>query len=165
MKKMKKIIVVILLGISCIPVYSRQRKSKKSGRQANEIISVELYHTACFGRCPEYKIEVNKDGVATFTGVRFIPDSGVYAKKIGKAKAASIIGNFETYMVDTCKDRFESRAQDLLGIILTIKYAGKTKIIQNSNLGPHRLRELNLSIDNLTTDNLDKTWHAVTTSK
>jgi hypothetical protein len=160
---MKKIILATLLVVIAFSAIAKRHKHKTKGQPANEIVSVALRHTACFGRCPDYIVEVNKDGMATYTGVRFTHDSGLFRKNIGKAKAMEIINKFNTYMADTCKDRYEQRIEDLPGLTLTIKYNTKTKMIQNANLGPIGLRTIAGSIDSLTRDKVDNTWHAVTT--
>ncbi len=163
---MKKLTFVILLLAIVSNSFAKQGIHKK-GAAGKKINCVEIYHTACFGRCPQYKLEVNKNGMATYTGMRFTPDSGKYTKKIGIKKAQEIISAFTTARVDTCQDRYESRIQDAPGVVLTIKYNKGEKSIYNANYGPAMLHELWTSMDNIleqkVIDNelqpLDKSWH------
>lgn len=158
---MKKLTVVLLLVFSCVIVYGKQHKKKKKQKNTNDIVSIESYHTACFGRCPVYKIAIDQDGICTYTGIMFVKDSGVYKKSIGKAKATELFARFSAYKVDTCADRYETRMQDLPGNVLTIKYKTKTKMIQNTNFGPIPLRYLHASVDSLCAGKLDNTWNIV----
>jgi hypothetical protein len=139
---MRKLTAVILLLMCCISADAKQSKHKKAKKVSNEIISVEVYHTACFGRCPIYKVDVNKDGIATYTGMRFTEDSGVYQKKIGARKAQALLNEFAKYRIDTCKDHYESLIQDVPGIVLTIRYKGRNKVINDAHFAPQGVLRL-----------------------
>ncbi len=145
-------------------------QTKKTISGTGNINSVSIYHTACFGRCAEYKVEVNKDGTATYTGIRFVPDSGIYTKNIGKKAAQEILASFSRYNWDTFPDRYESMVQDLPGLIMDVKYGKKTKSIQNAHFGPRTLRALTRKLDHVIERNLDgsggiqpidKTWRKI----
>jgi len=142
---MKKIILFILSSIICFSAVAKHHKKKL--KATNDIISVAVRHTACYGRCPNYTVEINKSGLVIFTGKQFIADTGIFEKNIDPAKAMEVISQFNTYRVDTCKDSYINRATDLPGIILTIKYNNSTKVISNANAGPYFLTTLGGLID------------------
>ena len=119
-----------------------------------------MHRTACFGRCPDYMIEINNSGVVTYTAIRFCEDTGVFKKDIGASKAREIIDQFTTYKVDTCKDIYESRIQDVPGMVMTIKYKTTTKIIRDANFGPFFLQRLAEAIDAVG-KKTDDTWKKV----
>jgi hypothetical protein len=50
---MKKIALVILLLAAGFGSFAKTGKQKKKTATENEIVSVGVYHTVCFGRCPE----------------------------------------------------------------------------------------------------------------
>ncbi len=150
---MKKIICVILMLAAGFVSYGKQRKQKNKPVSGNGIISVAIHHGACFGRCPQYNLEVNRNGITTFTGLRFTHDSGVFTKKIGVAKAKELIDQFDVYKTDTCKDFYETRMQDVPGFTFTIKYDTKTKTIRNANFGPPILAKLRNKIDSVVEQN------------
>lgn len=161
---MKNILVGIFLMAGCLVAVAKQAKEKKKAKDGNEIVSVAVQHTGCFGRCPTYSIEVSNDGYAKYTGIRFIKDSGVYKKNIGKEKAMQIINRFVTYRADTCKDIYPARITDLPGIMYTIKYRNKkTKTIYDTpNDGPIVLLTLRVRIDSLANgEQLDKGWKRI----
>ena len=141
--------VVLLMATSLATFAATKKKAKKTAAATNEIVSVKVHRTACFGRCPEYKIEINTSGVATYTAVRFNTDSGIYRKTIGSKKTMAVINEFQKYRVDTCSDMYENRIPDVPGIVFTIKYKNKTKlqVIQNAHFGPQFLKDLAQQMD------------------
>jgi hypothetical protein len=49
------------------------------------ITSVLMHRSACYGRCPEYSIEVREDGSVQFNGTRFVANSGAHTAHISSA--------------------------------------------------------------------------------
>ena len=161
---MRKIALGILLLVVCISAFAKQSKHKKKSLPANEIVSVSLFHSACYGRCPVYTIEVNKNGIATYTATLFNPDTGVFTKNIGVAKATEVINRFNAYRVDTFQDRYASRFTDMPGTVFTIKYkSSPTKKIIDESAGPPALIQLRVMMDSVViTRKVDNSWHKKT---
>jgi hypothetical protein len=132
MKKSLLIILSLLIGFSAV---ARKHKHKKK----NDIISVSMRRTGCYGKCPDYIVKIDNTGMATYTGNRFVTDTGTFQKNIGATQAMTIINEANTYQVDTCQDSYYNRISDLPGIILTVQYATHTKRINNAHFGPHFL--------------------------
>jgi hypothetical protein len=141
---MKKIIAIILILIGAVNSIATAKK-KASGTPA--ITSITMQRTVCYGRCPDYTIEINKNGMTTYTAVRFNEDTGIYQKNIGSKKAKQIFSEFASYRVDTCSERYEKIISDLPGLIFTIKYANRTQKIANANFGPAFLKSLAETMD------------------
>jgi len=139
---MKKIALVILLLVSGCSTFAKTAKNKKKKVDPNQITSVTVFHSVCFGRCPEYKIQIGSDGTAIYTGMRFSKDTGIFKKTIGKARAKEIIDQVIANRVDTCSNMYENRIPDLPGLTITINYPKKTKNIYNANFGPAFLKEI-----------------------
>lgn len=141
---MNKLIAAILMVCLAPSVMAMQKKKKKT----LDIQSVAIHHTVCFGQCPDYSIEITKEGVATYTAIRFNKDTGIFRKNIGKEKAAAIIGMCRKYRIDTCSEMYENRIPDLSGLIFTITYEKNRKQhIHSANFGPLFLREIAAEID------------------
>ena len=159
---MKKLAFVILAAITVAPLLSWgvKVKKKKSAVNNSPIVSVTMRRTTCFGRCPDYSIELNKDGTATYKGMRFVKDSGTFRKNIGTTKTMNIINQLIAYRADTCSNVYDNRIPDLPGIIYTINYKDSTKRIMNANFCPHYLTELAIDMDNIG-KKTDKTWKMV----
>jgi hypothetical protein len=144
---------------------------QKNSTSQPDVSYMKMYRTSCFGTCPSYSIELYKNGLVRYTGIRFIPDSGVYEKNIGTAKAQELLNMANTQRIDTLKNNYELAIADLPGINYTFKYGTTTKQVSNAHFGPTFLREIARDLDaeviNYTNNNeppkLDGTWKRVTT--
>ncbi len=145
---MRKIVLVILALLAGMSVNAKHHKRKKKKEpQTHEVLSVSMRRTACFGRCPQYSIDIKGDGTAIYTGIRFTPDSGSYTKNIGAQKAREIMDRVKLDRVDTCQNAYHSRIQDLPGMILTVQYSDSTKTIRDAGYGPGFLKDIANAID------------------
>jgi hypothetical protein len=156
---MKKALLVILSILIVCSTQAKHRKHKKTVKQVNKIEAIKMQRTACYGRCPAYKIELSKDGNVIYTAIRFTVDSGVFEKNIGEKGASDIFDQALTTKVDTCKNEYMIRPVDLPGLIFTITYDDSTKIINNANFGPEVLKKLADKMDEITGKKVDETWH------
>jgi len=148
----KSFLIVIILLIVLPNAYARHKKKQPQ----STIESVLVWRTPCFGRCPTYKIEINKNGMTTYTGIMFTKDSGVYQKNIGAPRAKQIIKQFSDYRIDTCQSQYPMMIPDAPGLIFKIKYADSTKTINNAHYGPPFLKELAKSVDSV--GEIDNSW-------
>ena len=153
---MKNITLLILSMLLIGSVFARHHKRKKD-KQPNSITSVSIHRTACYGRCPDYLVQISNDGTAIYTGKRFTADTGIFKKNIGTAKAMEVINEFYTYRVDTCSDMYRNRIPDLPGLIITVQYKDSTKTIRDANFGPSFLKQLANDID-AAGKKTDDTW-------
>jgi len=161
---MKKITLLILIFVAACGIFSANAapfspkgKQKKKQVQSNEIVSIGIHRTVCFGRCPDYKIEIDKAGMATYTAMRFTDDTGIFKKNIGKSKAKAIIDLCNSYRIDTCREMYENRIPDLPGLNITVKFKTGKKTIYNAGFGPDFLAEIAGQIDELGIKK-DKSW-------
>lgn len=139
-----------------------EQKTRTQPGADPDISYLEMQRTACFGRCPEYKIELYKDGLVRYTGVRNIADTGIYEKNFGAENIAVILKDFREFRIDTCKDRYENIIPDLPGINFTFKYDTTTKQVWNANFGPQILKELALKVDEAI--KVDDSWQQLSRS-
>ncbi len=154
-----------MVAVSTSAFAAKKKKPKKKTTNKTEIVSVTMHRTACFGRCPTYKVEIDADGMATYRAIMFNDgDSGTYTKNIGAAKAAEVFNLMQQYRLDTCRENYPNRIPDLAGIILTIKYKNATKTIYNAHFGPAFLKnDIAGAIDGAGRKR-DKTWKKVSSN-
>lgn len=158
----KNSLSILLICIIAFAACAGQKKTTNHAGQKNAAIDMQyaqMWRSACFGHCPEYKIEVYKDGLVRYTGIRFVTDSGIYEKNIGTEKAAELLGLFVTYRVDTCKENYENIIPDLPGLGYTLRYNGKQKNIRNASFGPTFLAFIAKQWDSKI--RIDTTWEKV----
>lgn len=155
-------IICIIVFIACVS--PKQTKQGTAVKKSEVIISyAQMWRSACFGRCPEYKIEVYKEGLIRYTGMRFAKDSGIYEKNVGTEKAAELLGLFSTYRADTCKDNYENIIPDLPGLTYVLTINNKNKTIRNASFGPDFLPFIAKQWD--AEIHVDKTWKRVSETK
>ena len=132
---------VILLFTACA--------AQKKTASTTGIDYLQMRRSACFGRCPVYKIEIYKDGLVRYTGERYMADTGIYEKRIAAAEAQRLLNLFTAKGVDTLKKEYQMTIADLPGIHYSFRYNGKTKDVRNAEFGPFYLREMANEIDKL----------------
>ncbi len=147
MKKITLVILSILIGFSAIAKTKHKKKKKVVAVAANNITSVLIMRTGCFGHCPTYSVEINKNGMATYSAIRFNEDSGNYQKNIGVAKAATILNQVQQYRLDTCSESYYNQIPDLPNLNYEIVYNNKTKKIYSAKYGPDFLSILAREIE------------------
>lgn len=161
---MKKLVPVILLVICVLGVTSATAwsfaKGKKKSKAGKVLTSIGVHHTVCYGKCPDYKIEMDRDGNVTYTGMRFTDDTGIFRKNIGKAKAKAIFAMCEKYRIDTCSEMYENQIPDLPGLNFTLKFGKNKKSIFNAGFGPAFLQEIAGEMDAVG-KKTDNTWKKV----
>lgn len=142
-----KSVVGFLLLLLAVPATARMTKQKSKNAGIKEIKSVTMHRTACYGKCPDYKIQISKEGMVTYTGIRFTDDTGVYQKLIGEDRAKEVINMYYTYQADTCQEQYENMIPDLPGMNFVIDYGTSKKEIHSANFGPAFLKKIGAAMD------------------
>ncbi len=155
---MKKIILAILATVTLAPAFATSKIKKPASN--SPIVSVTVQRTACYGKCPEYTIQIDANGYATYTGTRNMKMLGTYKKKIGTTKTMAIINQLIAYKVDTCRKIYDNRIPDLPGIQYFIQYKDSVQKIYSAEWGPQYLKDVATDMDNLGR-NPNKTWTKV----
>ena len=106
---------------------------------------IELERTACFGKCPIYKIEIFSNGKAIYTGKKFVDNIGVFEFKINASSINDILEYAEEIKFFSLKDEYTRPVSDLPTTFIRIK----TKSVKNHIGGPKSLKELERMIDNI----------------
>jgi hypothetical protein len=166
---MKKHLLVVLLLFSTVLIacaHGRKTTKKKTTTKATTsntalrgLTSVMMRRGACFGKCPEYQLTVNSNGLVEYNGYRNTTPMGVYQKNIGTAKAQAMLKSFMDYRADTCVTLYTSRIADMPGLSFTLTQNGKKQLIGNAHFGPRFLVDLSEEMDAL--GKVDNTWKKI----
>ena len=159
----KNILTFITVSAIIFSACAQQKKttaSKATGDKTKNAVSnleqVAMERTPCFGTCPAYRIEVNKDGHVKYTSWSNTKYEGTYEKDFDPAKVATLFNRFEKYKVDTCQAEYQMMIADIPGINYHFKYKSKEISISNANFGPDFLSELGGEVDKFA--QVDGTW-------
>lgn len=164
---MKRLFPGILLFVFMIFTACAAQKTDQS---SPKVKYVQMWRTACFGKCPIYKVEVYDNGLIRYTGIHFVSDTGIYEKNIGHDRAAKILDQFSARRVDTLQTAYKANIVDLPGINYVFQYGKTTKQVSRAEFGPSFLRELSGEVDKLVKDSpgdapeVDRTWKKVSNS-
>lgn len=116
---------------------------KKQGSSEKQLFARHR-RTACFGKCPQYQLSIQKDGMATLKAERDTEmDTGTYSGKIPEKEiqrikeTAEAIGFFEME-----KKYDDPGVTDLPSRISYLAFDGKEHEVMNRYQGPERLKKL-----------------------
>lgn len=166
---MKRFITLIFCSAILLTSFSCARQKTYGGKKvstttnstekiSNNIEQIAMERTACFGTCPTYRIEVNKDGTARFIGRANVDYIGIYTKEYAAGAAQNLFDDFADHRVDTCSAEYPYLIADVPGIIYYITYSGQNEPqeIMNAHFGPDFLLELARKTDKFT--KVDESW-------
>jgi hypothetical protein len=165
----KRLLLILLIAVTVFTACAAGRKTKKktttkspTTASTKGLTSVSMRRGACFGRCPEYVLTINSNGMAEYKGIRSVEMVGVYQKDIGTDKTGAILKEFMDWRVDTCAELYRARMADLPGLSYEFTINGKKKSIGNANFGPRYLISMSEEIDRVATP--DKTWKKISST-
>jgi hypothetical protein len=125
-----------------------------------EITYLRMERTPCFGRCPNYALEIRSDGMVRYYGYMFTQYSGIYEIGIGERQAAELLKEFASYRPDTCAEVYELPIADLPGLNYTFHYSdSEEKSISNAHFGPEFLKDFSRKLDQ--TLMVDDSWRVI----
>lgn len=154
----KNLIIVSLLFIGMFTACAQSKKTTKSHstkkaitstKSAVNITSLTMRRSGCYGKCPEYSITINSNGMAKYTGGRNAELQGVFEKNIGAENAQKLLQECANDRIDTCADMYKVRFVDLPGLHFTFTINGKEKRVMNAHAGPSYFITISEEVDRL----------------
>ena len=106
---------------------------------------IQLQRTACFGKCPIYKIEIFSDGSGIYTGTRFVEHIGITKFKISESDVNNILEYANKIGFEKLEDEYSEPITDLPTTYITIK----NKKIKDYAGAPKKLKALEELIDQI----------------
>jgi hypothetical protein len=128
-------ILVLLSLISCSS--SEVVKNYNSG---NPVFTIKA--TSCYGKCPEYEIEIHGDGKVFYTGKKNVEKLGSHEFKISEKEIDELLKEFENAKFWDMKDEYTAKVTDLPTIYISCSYNGKVKKITDYYGAPAELKML-----------------------
>ncbi len=161
MRKKNPVLLMILLVVlvacgNTRPVLQEITEENTANQSTNDISYIFMHRSVCFGQCPDYMLELYKNGLVRYTGRNFVEPVGIYEKKFPQSTIQNIFDAFHAKRVDTTRETYERIIADLPGLSYRIEYGSREKKIYNAHFGPEFLKELATMIDS--TIRIDKSW-------
>jgi hypothetical protein len=113
---------------------------------------VKLERSACYGVCPVYTVEIDRDGSVRYDGARYVRERGKHASNIPAADADALAARFTKigFFHLTWKDPCDRVSTDHASATLTYVAGGRKRTVRDY-LGdacvPQALRDLEDEVD------------------
>lgn len=122
------------------PQDSLKEKQQRSEKQ----LFARHQRTACYGKCPQYELSIQRDGMATLKAERNLElDAGTYSGKIPETKIERIKETAEAIDFFEMEKKYDDPGvTDLPSRISYIAFDGKEHEVTNRYRGPERLKNL-----------------------
>lgn len=128
--------------------------------QKEQIESVKLSRTGCYGKCPVYQITVNRDGSILYNGDMFVEHIGAYNVDVNF--------DFQVFedLVETTdffnlQDRYLENVADVPVCGVTVQTNSRKKSVLDNGIGPRELKVFQKEIDKLLSSAEDAVWTKV----
>lgn len=137
------LLVFILVFSSCFNL------TKQKELQSPKII-ISLEKTACFGRCPVFKIIIYNNGEALYNGLKFVKKVGEYDLKVSKREIDKILSKAKKIGFNNLKNEYSERITDLPTTYIMIN----NKKIKDYYGAPSKLKDLEKMIEKIVLEKL-----------
>ena len=106
-------------------------------------VSASLQKTACFGKCPEFIVEFNAAGTATYKGKRHVKKIGTYTAGLSKEQSGLILSKAQKSgffnMSKTYPENEKHFIMDFPMTVTNVKFGRQNKTVTNNNDAPQDL--------------------------
>ncbi len=110
---------------------------------------ISLYKGACFGRCPSYEFEINRNGIMQFRSIRFTQKEGIYTKKLDESVCAKIFDYIDDINYMAFETEYPSNIPDMPLIRIKYYFNGKIKKVQGKMERPEEIKTLQKMLEEL----------------
>lgn len=127
--------------------------------EIGDVVST-LERGACFGRCPIYKVKIYSSGYASYEGVNFVDQIGLYKSQFSEKELTDIAIKGVEFGLDTMALSYDQpRVTDLPTTHIGTLIEGKLKTIKMRYGYPESLRSYRNYLEELIKS---KTWTTIT---
>ncbi|MFC2175983.1 DUF6438 domain-containing protein [Bacteroidota bacterium] len=130
-------------------VQSEQPQTVETRLNAAPVLLASIERTACYGKCPMYKITYMDNGEVTYVGKRFVDSIGSFSTLLNEKEIALIkekataLGYFK---LDTL---YPTPVSDFPSCITEVQFGGKQKRIVDKRNPPQNLKSFEDFLDSL----------------
>jgi hypothetical protein len=100
----------------------------------------ELERTACYGRCPTFKLRLDAKGVLAWEGIRFVKTVGKTERQLTPEELTQVYKLVTALKLTQYQDRYDDqKITDLPSIIIAVTEGGKRKRVEGRYGTPEAL--------------------------
>jgi hypothetical protein len=134
-------LVLLMHSAACAPRQTPATSQESSPAQGpTSTPAITLERTACFGRCPVYRLAVSPTGVVTYEGTANVRRIGAATSQIPADRVTALVSELERAGYFSFADRYTSSeltcgryATDLPTVITSVTLRGRTKRIEHDH--------------------------------
>ncbi len=139
-----------LLIVLIVPTTFKSCDEKNGGDEytyPNALI--EMTKTACFGRCPEYTINLDGKGNGLYKGIKNVDKIGNYEKNFSAEEVNGLITAFEKAKFWDFEDEYTAKVTDLPTTYISFTKGSQSKKIKDYYGAPATLKALEKAVEEL----------------
>ena len=115
----------------------------------NKVTYIKMQRTACFGACPEYTVELFKNGEIVYLGKKHVDRIGKFEGKISPSTMNQFLKSIAKYKLSNISPNYKSKVMDIPRLNFTFIVNAKTKSTKNAESGPAYLSLIGKQVDSL----------------
>ncbi|MDQ0462374.1 ankyrin repeat protein [Caulobacter ginsengisoli] len=119
----------VVLGPSRAPAPARPSAPMPEGRLEETVVSLE--RSACYGRCPTYRVELRGDGTARFEGERDVLLIGERVMPLDPSAFACLLDHLREADFWSLPDEYVANVTDGPTYMLTVSIGGRAKTVKD----------------------------------
>ena len=119
-------------------------------RAGRSSVLIAIERTTCFGFCPAYRLELDGDGIGTFTGAAFVAIAGPMVGSIGTDRVRDAATAIERLGFFDLQDSYDTDVTCMPTCNVEVDLGGRTKRVHEyARAGPSALTAVQKLIDGL----------------
>jgi len=143
------------------PIDSNETNDKSTLTQVEDGDSLfaYIYRSACFGKCPTYKMSIYNDGTVMLEGIRNVRLLGTFKTKITKEEMEQFSAIADSIEFFEMNDEYDSPITDVPSTTISIVADGHRKEVYARAGYPQRIKKLSELFNQLIERDI---WTAIT---
>lgn len=134
-------LVLLMHAAACAPRQTAATSQESSPAQGPiSAPAITLERTACFGRCPVYRVAVSPTGAVSYEGIANVRRIGAATGQIPADRVTALVSELERAGYFSFADQYTSTeltcgryATDLPTVITSVTLGGRTKRIEHDH--------------------------------
>lgn len=128
--------------------------------QDEQIESISLSRSGCYGKCPVYQITLNRDGSVLYKGDMFVEHIGSYNVDVefDFQKFEDLVKTSDFFNLE---DKYIENVADVPSCGITVKTGSRIKSVVDNGIGPEGLRVFQKEIDKVISNSENIVWRKI----
>lgn len=140
------IIVTVSTLLSCKP---QEKKTTTAAAVEDTTVFLKMQRTPCYGKCPNYTVEISNNGRVNYFGKMFVDFEGQHYGNISTTDVELIKTKIKEVNFFELKDKYDSPATDMPSTIFEATINNQFKKITNRHNGPPELKDLEKLVEEI----------------